>query len=90
MNQKTGHPAIDQHIPIFINVWLDPRGVKMLVYDLNRDKAPIGFWFVNWKGVARIAWTHLTRKQFTVFAGMSMDDVQAYLETGDRPLGYDG
>ena len=73
-----------------MEVFLVLTGIQIRVYDLTRDGVPIGLWFINWKGIARVLWTHLTRKQFTVFAGMSVEDWGSYGETGDRPLGYDG
>ena len=92
MNETFRHPAIDQHIPIFMEVALRWRGVQICVYDLHRQGAPIGIWYVSWKGLLRPLWTMMTmpHSSFTVYAGMSLDDFKASLETGDRPLGYDG
>ena len=89
MNKKTGHPALDQRIPIFMEVYLSREGVRISVYDLTLKGLPVGLWIISWKGIARLLWSHI-HNQFTVFAGMSVDDLQAYAETGDRPLGYDG
>ena len=89
MKQKTGHAAIDQGISVFMETLLHWRGIEIRVYDLERDKSPIGIWYINWKGISRIFPDRIT-KRITVFAGMTMDDIAAFKETGDRPLGYDG
>ena len=89
MTTKTGHPAIDQGISLFMETYMHWDGIEIRVYDLERDKYPIGIWYINWKGILRIFVDRIT-KCSTVFAGMTMDSIAAYKETGDRPLGYDG
>ncbi len=89
MKHKTGHPAFDQGISVFMETFLNWQGIEIRVYDLERENYPIGIWHISWKGILRIFADCIT-KHVTIFAGMTMDDIAAYTETGDRPLGYDG
>ncbi len=85
MKQKTGHPAIDQGISVFMETKLYWRGIEIRVYDLEREGYPLATFLISWHGILKSFTNRLT-----VFAGMTMEDLIAFYETGDKPLGYDG
>ena len=89
MKQKTGHPALDQGIKVFMEAIPEWRGVSMRVYCLEYSSVPVAIFQINWKGFFNMIANRFI-KRMTVFAGMTMDDVAAFKETGDKPLGYDG
>ena len=89
MKNKTGHPALDQGIQVFMEAVPEWRGVSMRVYCLEYSGYPIAIFLINWWGFFKMI-TNGILKRMTVFAGMTMDDIAAFKETGDKPLGYDG
>ena len=89
MKQKTGHPAFDQGIQVFMETIIYRQGILIHVYCLKYSEYPVAIFQINWKGLFRIFTDRMT-KRMTVFAGMTMDDIAAFKETGDKPLGYDG